>query len=1846
MKRTWRGLLGWLLASLMILQLPMAALADELLPAEIEASAELPVLEEADPVDEEALEEASDLPEASAEFPALEEADPVNEEALEEASDLPEQSLEASEPLEEDASNSGNLIENVEVLSDADAAALNAQAEEEATTEIEVQVSISAYGDFLNDKDGNPMAGRTVKLTGQSSYTMDDALRAAHDQYYPGGAEAGYDYHASETGIFAGTIYRLWGINRSDVPYIKSALNHDSTISSTALSEPVVDGDDLHFFVMQDAKKDHLAFFTQTEWTVTEDQPAILRLRQTDLNFGWHYSDCADAFIYIDGVKQEGLVTDENGQVTLPALEPRDTPYFITARKTELVDGTEYTLITAAYSRLRVLPKQEETGAYVKSVTLRNVVDRYDDGRKQTEMTLNTIDGSASFLVPAEYAHSTMSESSGAYMYVSAELSESLPEDAKAYVTYEDPLDETLHRVALRTNGFTYLSRAIYRGTRNKALRSIGIEIRRNSQIIESHTLPVEYKNHLHRLSVKDFWGHDLIPALPDTTEDQQWTVEMPENSNYAIISLTPYGYNDNYGVRTTTELIVNGEKVDERVWFSQSYKLVPDWQACEEYTVEVRIQDSETLLCTIPASYKLVFKKGGWSYTPEVQLTSSRGGGMLVQGSEAPVLNANVSVTGPDGEPEDISTCSYQWYYYTEDKKGNKTYMKLDEATESSYTVSTDAVMEARTYFCEVAYEKEGKTYTNKSGTKSFRICKEQVEAPSIGKQPQNVQHVIGKQEVVELEVGLEPSEDINASYLTPHYQWYKSTEADTTNGTLLTGATQATYRPLVSKEGTTYYYCKVQYERDDWNEEKSWVERSSYSEEICSDLARVEVVTEAFPWEGSGSEADPYQLKTAADLEALREKVNTDGYSFDGMHFQMTADITLPAGWTPIGALAAGHSLSENGKYLWAFSGMLDGAGHTLTMANGGKPLFNYVRNATIENLKLSGKEINGYGLIDRYTVDYGTDGNYNTGCPQTALIRNVTLLSGMSTKKAGLIGGYASGANTVIIENCTAEAGVVIGYTGGESSIGTFGGSFNGVIRNCSSRASVYGRDKVGGLVGSKGQSMGSCTIQNSSFTGSVTASGSWAGGILGSGYEAGNAPNTPVASVRNCYVAADVIGVSNVGGIFGGEPSCKQCWGNGSGAITNNFFYGIVSGSSNVGAIVGYLKGFDKFQGISNNYFLENCGASQGIGAIGTILTIEGNPQDLPYEYDSTYGIDYKFDQTLYCFPKTSAEFADGTVAAGLNSGNYNNWAWKEGDAYPTFGAGAYATSLEISGDYKKEYDLGEALDLSDATITVVMSDGTKVKPDWTELTFIGYDPNRVGSQMLQVKYGAVETTITVAVFPPTGKIAVTFSLLGDTVHDSDTDGQVHTLSKGNLQTWIPETQMVVDSRATVKTVLEEALAANHMTCSNPNGNYVVSVTRDGVTLAEFTNGKNTGWMYTLNGHHPENAVNEQYLRNGDVIVFHYTDYYQIEEHEHRWSEEWSYDAASHWKDCEWNCGEKRENAPHTFGAWSTLTPATVDAAETQGRTCGVCGYQETRSYGSPLEKTCLNDGVSHRFGAWVTIRTATVFEPEQQASTCSICGRRQYRSFGNALAPSMQLNATKIVLKTGQSTSGLRVAGLAAGDSVAAYTSGNSKLFTVNSKGKLTAKKKTGSAKLTVTLASGYSRTVTVTVQKAAVKTTKLSGLANKLKLEKGKKATLTPVVTPFTSQQKVTYSSSNKKVATVSSKGVITAKKSGTAKITVKSGSKKFVVTVSVPKTATKAITGVPGEVRIKKGKTYTLKAKLTPKNSEEKLTYSSSNKKVATVSKAGKIKGVKKGTAYITVKSGKVSVKVRVTVN
>ena len=200
---------------------------------------------------------------------------------------------------------------------------------------------------------------------------------------------------------------------------------------------------------------------------------------------------------------------------------------------------------------------------------------------------------------------------------------------------------------------------------------------------------------------------------------------------------------------------------------------------------------------------------------------------------------------------------------------------------------------------------------------------------------------------------------------------------------------------------------------------------------------------------------------------------------------------------------------------------------------------------------------------------------------------------------------------------------------------------------------------------------------------------------------------------------------------------------------------------------------------------------------------------------------------------------------------------------------------------------------------------------------------------------------------------------------------------------------------------------------------------------------------------------------------------------------------------------------------------------------------------------------------HSFGAWRTVSAATVFAAEKQERVCT-CGAKETRTVGTPLKATIKVNMSTVPLKVKQTTTKLKVSGLANGDAVASYTSSNKKVFTVDKNGKIKAGKKKGSAKLTITLKSGLKKTITVKVQKTTVKTKKIQGLQKNITLKKGAKTTLKPVLNPLTSQQKIKYTSSRKKVATVSSKGVIKAKKAGKTTITVKSGSKKYKITVKV----------------------------------------------------------------------------------
>lgn len=135
----------------------------------------------------------------------------------------------------------------------------------------------------------------------------------------------------------------------------------------------------------------------------------------------------------------------------------------------------------------------------------------------------------------------------------------------------------------------------------------------------------------------------------------------------------------------------------------------------------------------------------------------------------------------------------------------------------------------------------------------------------------------------------------------------------------------------------------------------------------------------------------------------------------------------------------------------------------------------------------------------------------------------------------------------------------------------------------------------------------------------------------------------------------------------------------------------------------------------------------------------------------------------------------------------------------------------------------------------------------------------------------------------------------------------------------------------------------------------------------------------------------------------------------------------------------------------------------------------------------------------------------------------------------------------------------------------------------------------------------------------------------------GKKATIKVTKTKVTG--KVTFKSSNKKVVTVNSKGVITGKKAGKAVITVKVGKYTKKLTVKVKKPSFKL---VKSSVKLKKGKKTTIRVKAAPVS---KVTYKTSNKKVATVNSKGVVTAKKKGTAKITVKCNGITRTFKVTV-
>ena len=153
--------------------------------------------------------------------------------------------------------------------------------------------------------------------------------------------------------------------------------------------------------------------------------------------------------------------------------------------------------------------------------------------------------------------------------------------------------------------------------------------------------------------------------------------------------------------------------------------------------------------------------------------------------------------------------------------------------------------------------------------------------------------------------------------------------------------------------------------------------------------------------------------------------------------------------------------------------------------------------------------------------------------------------------------------------------------------------------------------------------------------------------------------------------------------------------------------------------------------------------------------------------------------------------------------------------------------------------------------------------------------------------------------------------------------------------------------------------------------------------------------------------------------------------------------------------------------------------------------------------------------------------------------------------------------------------------------------------------------------------------------------------------KKGETAQLTAEVTPsYADNKRVTWQSSDEKVATVDENGKVTAVGNGTATITATSVSGSYTATVSVtvkiPVEIQKLTIEAEKETLTKIGESTELKVKIEPENADlQKLIWKSDNEKVAITDENGKVTAVGNGTAEITVttEDGKITASIMITV-
>ena len=130
----------------------------------------------------------------------------------------------------------------------------------------------------------------------------------------------------------------------------------------------------------------------------------------------------------------------------------------------------------------------------------------------------------------------------------------------------------------------------------------------------------------------------------------------------------------------------------------------------------------------------------------------------------------------------------------------------------------------------------------------------------------------------------------------------------------------------------------------------------------------------------------------------------------------------------------------------------------------------------------------------------------------------------------------------------------------------------------------------------------------------------------------------------------------------------------------------------------------------------------------------------------------------------------------------------------------------------------------------------------------------------------------------------GDIEVTFRLIGALEATQDVDLTTDSYLPEYV-TWVPTTTYALQENATVYDLFTEAMSDAGLRYIGAESNYISTIYAPsclgGYALSEFTNGKKSGWMYTVNGTHPNQGLKNWTLKDGDVVIWHYVNDYSHE-----------------------------------------------------------------------------------------------------------------------------------------------------------------------------------------------------------------------------------------------------------------------------------------------------------------------------------------------------------------------------